>query len=212
MKYFVSLSLLATILFVVFGIAGTVSETTYACPVEADCETIEAKRLSTQESDPFLFGGRLVDADHPRWRFYRRAIRRFPDTRSCLQKETQTSEAPNLLLIDWNKVGTGRAFEVCAFRIFRSIDSKEETTSWMRFHGFRVGELTRLKRENFKPRFITEPIESMTGWWNVEQYRQKNPSLFVNLFGFDFVVSYSVVIQFDQNGQVVVVGVSSNSK
>lgn len=212
MKLFVSVTSLATIFFLIFWVTQTVSKDLVQCAAEADCETLEAQRMSTQESDPFLFGGRLVDANHPRWRFYKRAIKRFPDTRSCLKKETQTSEAPNLFLIDWKKVGTGRAFEVCAFRIFRSIDSLEGIESWLRFHDFQVGKLTRFIGNSSKPRFSTDPVELVTAWWTTEQYRRKNPSLFVKLIGFEFVLNYSVVVQFDQSGQVVVVGASSNSK
>lgn len=67
--------------------------------------SIEYDYLSDQKGDPFRFQGRVVDKEHPRWREYRRAIRRYPDVQSCLAAGEQNKTSPNLLAFDWRKHG-----------------------------------------------------------------------------------------------------------
>jgi len=168
--------------------------------------TIEYQHLATQKSDPFLFLGVVMTPEHPRWSQFRWAIWKYPDARSCLTSEEAKSENPNLLQIDWARVGTGAGEEVCAFRIFSSLGSVDLIETWLSYHEFRYSDQYRIGSKKFNPRYASQPVSQIMGWWSVEKYRAINPSLFSTITGVEFVSSYQMVVSFDQLDRVSGVG------
>ena len=168
--------------------------------------------LANQETDPFLFHGKLMDENNPRWHQFRRVLRKYPDVRDCLIIQEQGEVEPNLLLIDWQKTGLGRGAQVCIFLIARSLGTIERHRQWLEFHEFRVVDLMQIFSSDYIPPFETKPVAIMSGFWTTEQYRAKNPSWLASLTGLETVQGYSVVIGYSYQQLVVGISASSRSK
>jgi hypothetical protein len=168
--------------------------------------------FANQETDPFLYSGRLMDEDHPRWRQFRGPLQKYPDVRDCLVEGERESEQPNLLKIDWRGVGPGASREVCVFRIARSLKDVELIRQWLLYHQFRVGELSRVFDEDYTPRYETQRIYNMQGSWTKEQYRKIHPSWLAALTGFDPVYGHGLLFEFSEDFTVVGVGSMSSMK
>jgi len=102
---------------------------------ETNSCSITYDHLATQDTDPFLFLGKVMDHEHPRWRRYRKAIRRHADVRDCLLRSEENKEVPNLTLIDWQAMGSGEVIEVCLFRIFSSLETPAAAMQWLEIQG-----------------------------------------------------------------------------
>ncbi len=97
--------------------------------------TIEYDHLANQETDPFLFNGKVMDREHPRWRKYRRSLLRYSDVRDCLIRSEAKRESPNLTLIDWTKMRSEEIIEVCMFRVFSSLGAPAAAKQWLEIQG-----------------------------------------------------------------------------
>ncbi|MDA5556193.1 hypothetical protein [Shimia sp. MMG029] len=175
------------------------------CGEKDDC-FIAYDYLSDQNTDPFLIQGKLLDETHPRWKEYRRVVKRYPNVRSCLVREEANKTDPNLLKLDWRRVGAHRGAQVCVFRIANSLGTVERIRNWLVYHDFarirshpNVSERFRLPHPNY-------PVSRISGWWTVEQYREANPSLLRSTFGIDVILKFSLSIYFNEDGKVVGVG------
>ncbi|WP_457650826.1 hypothetical protein [Profundibacter sp.] len=173
---------------------------------------IEYDRLANQETDPFMFQGKVMDENHPRWRQYRRAIRKFRDVRDCLIEEEQNRETPNLLLIDWQKTGLGSGAQVCLFLIARSLGTMDRHREWLEFHEFRTLSYSRFVSDGYSPAYETEPVAYLSGTWTTEQYRAKKPSWFASLTGIELVQGYGVSVRYSHKQRVVGATASSHSE
>lgn len=158
--------------------------------------------LSNQDDDPFLFNGKIMNEEHPRWHQYEETLARFPKVKDCLLEGYDTNPV-NLYAIDWDNVGTGRGAEVCTFRIFRSLANLERVTEWLRLHDFRVSEPSDSGGE--------PPLVQLHAYWTVEQYREKKPS-FLAYLGIDFVYGYTLSIRLDPQDRVIGAAVATSSK
>ena len=179
------------------------------CRALSTC-TIEYDHLATQESDPFLLIGYVMNSEQARWSQYRRAMKRFRDVRSCLIEEEKEKNNPNLLLMDWQETGTGRGAEVCIFLIARSLGSIERHQQWLTFHKFRVKGLTQIFTQDFTPDFANQVVSYVSGFWTTEQYRALNSSWFSSLTGLEIVQGYQV--RFQYSDRQLVVGVRANTR
>lgn len=176
------------------------------CRASGSCE-MNSGKPSTQEVDPFLFLGRVMDKESARWRQYSNAIERYPDVRSCLVRIEQSKAVPNLLLIDWERIGAGRGAEVCVFRIARSLESHLDVIRWLAFHEFNLDSLARRGSSKFKPQYTDEPVWQLTASWSVQQYREHNSSFLADFSGIVWLQGYQLVVEFNQDEKVV--GVSA---
>ncbi|MCV2893442.1 hypothetical protein [Lentibacter sp. XHP0401] len=161
------------------------------CPIPFD-------HLSNQESEPFLFATKLIDENHPRWSQFEDALEQFPDVGSCLVEDEASKESPNLLLMDWKKTGYMIGSRVCLFRVASSLDHPTLVQQWMKYHGFRVGDIQPVlypARPEKKTRFV--------GSWTATQYRKRNPHWFVSLTGFETVRSWAYSISFNSELRVM---------
>lgn len=174
--------------------------------------SIEYDHLATQETDPFLFLGRLLDENHPQWKKYSKLLKRFPDVSSCLEGSQAQKAHPNLLLVDWEKTGLGRGAQICMYRIGRSLGTTERLRMWLDFHDFSIGPKGRFRSANYKPSFDTDPIGNMSAYWTTEQYREKDPSWFVSLTGIELLLRFEFVFIFSEMDDLVGVGIATPSK
>lgn len=153
-----------------------------------------------------------MDETHPRWREFKRAIKNYPDTHSCLIRDEVNTSKPNLLKLDWKRVGTGRSAEVCIFRIAKSLSTVERIRTWLEYHRF---SKIQYKRRFPDDRILRNPgmgVARVGGWWRIEKYRAVNPSLLKSVFGLDLVRSYKLGIYFNEFGTVTHVGAVANTK
>ncbi len=182
-----------------------------SCRSDDSC-TIEYNHLANQETDPFLFLGKVVDKLHPRWMRYWLALWQYPNVKSCLEKSEREKKEPNLLKLDWDRVGTGSGAEVCVFRLASSLGSADRTLTWLQYQKFRFRGLNRRGSQNFQPRFDTEPIYQVTARWSIEQYREVNPSWLSSLTGYELINEYRLILSFDQYSKISGVSVSTPTK
>ena len=118
--------------------------------------------LSTQAETPFRFSGHLVDEDFAQWRRYRRALRRHPDTPSCLRKVARDEPAPDLLAaFDWQGLRTESDLEVCLFRVFASLGSIGRARDWMAAAGLEPGPI---QEEDAIPHSYTRIVQGYLSW------------------------------------------------
>ncbi|MGR3291240.1 MAG: hypothetical protein ACU0C9_08620, partial [Paracoccaceae bacterium] len=165
--------------------------------------------LSSQDTDPFLFLGKLVDEGHPRYGDYKRAIKRFSHVRQCYEPGDSSSTELDLLNFDWRKPNGRRQLEVCLFRIATSHGDSAALREWLDYHEFFVTEVARTRSQKFKPRFENDPVYNISAVWSAGQYREiLRPSIIAKIIGFDAVQRFSVVFQLSETKKVV--GVSAS--
>lgn len=112
-------------------------QTAGAVMCEVDNCRVPLDRLANADTHPFRRGLHIIDASHPRWDQYRRAIRRYADARACLLREERNSEAPDLLAFDWRGIGERQEpSDVCLFRIAASLNTIDAVENWLRLQGF----------------------------------------------------------------------------
>ncbi|MEW2917200.1 hypothetical protein AB1A64_09010 [Ruegeria sp. ANG10] len=172
------------------------------CQTSETC-TIEYDHLSNQEDEPYLFLGYVMEPEQARWEQFREAIQTYPDVKSCLLKDEQNKEVPNLLKFDWARVGTGDGAAVCVFRVTRSLGDPDRIQNWFKYHEFEVAGPYRYFSEDFVPTSENQPVATMTGYWTTEQYRRHTPSLIAKLVGLDAVRRYEIILSISYENQVV---------
>jgi hypothetical protein len=195
------------------AVAANAQEPTTEQCLDPETCPIPYVRLAKQETEPFLFLGKVVDKDHPRYGDYKRALRRFPDVRSCLTKEEREKPQPDLRQIDWDAVRNIKDIDVCVFRIASSIEDVEAIRAWLRYHGFRVGDLTWAVHPRYVPKHETDAMSGVQSHLSVEKFREILPrSWLARLVGFEMMRNYWLTITFSQSGNLVGVSSGGNSK
>jgi hypothetical protein len=183
--------------------ANAQAPTTEQCLAPATCP-ISYVRLAKQETEPFLFLGKVVDVNHPRYGDYERALRRFPDVRSCLTTDEREKPQPDLREIDWDAIGDVKEMEVCVFRIVSSIGDIGTIKIWFQHHDFSVAEENRFRTQRYVSDYDTDPIFSLETTLSVKNYRKIIPrSWFARLIGLEGRRSAGLTMYFSQSWQVV---------
>lgn len=207
--------IVAASLAVLFG-AGTMAADAQE-PMTEQClnpETcpIPYVRLAKQETEPFKFRGHVVDVNFPRYQDYKRAIRRFPDVRSCLTSDEREKPQPDLRQIDWDAIRSIPDIDVCVFRIASSADDLETINTWLRYHEFSVAELARLYGKKCVPKDETDEIYYLSASLSRENFGKIIPRWWIErLLGYEGLRNYSLVIEFSLTFQVVSVRSIGNS-
>ena len=134
---------------------------------------IPREDLSTQGTDPFLFIGKVVDENHPRWKAYRVTMDRFPTTSSCLLSEEQNKNVQNLLAFDWQAMTSFREIEVCVFRIARNFDDVDLLRAWLVAQGFRIIDIGRRYSGEPPGKFEDEPVYRQEAFWAPDELDDK---------------------------------------
>ncbi|HUS54477.1 MAG TPA: hypothetical protein VMY41_10795 [Thermohalobaculum sp.] len=208
-------AIFATALAVLLG-AGTVAANAQEPMIEqcldpATCP-IPYVRLSKQDTEPFLFLGKVIDEKHPRYQDYKSAIRRFRDVRSCLTTEEREKSQPDLRQIEWGAIDNVKEMEVCVFRVISSFDDIETIKTWLRHHDFNVADENRVRNKRYVPDYETDLIFGLTSTLSEKKYREMIPrSWIARLIGFESVRIPALTIYFSQSWQVVGVAVGGSS-
>jgi hypothetical protein len=168
-------------------------------------------RLSTQETDPFLKQGKIVDEEHADWEGYRGPIRKFSDVRSCLTEDQRYAQFPDLRKVNWPRLlGQRNEAEVCVFRIVTSLLSVDAIETWALSLDMNVSELGRTKSEDYQSKYPMEPRFNLGLGWTGDQYRERVAWSPLGLLN-KFIYGYSITVTFSENMQVSGASVSSNS-
>ena len=169
-------------------------------------------RLAKQETEPFLFQGRVMDESRPRYKEYRKALRRFPDVRSCLIEEERGKPQPDLRQIDWGGIRSIQDIDVCVFRIASSADGLESIKTWLLYNDFIVDGEGRYVGKKYVAKHETDPVFLLSVHLTLEKFRTIIPRLWIErLLGYEGIRSYSLNIVFSQTFQVVGVTSIGNS-
>ena len=73
-------------------------------------------------------------------------------------------------MIDWDRVEFIHASEVCVFRIAGSLGDIQILNDWFSYHGFNVVGPNRSRSESYKPRYQTQPIQTLSAKWSGAEY------------------------------------------
>jgi hypothetical protein len=195
------------------GAVATIAQepSTEQCLDPAICPILYV-RLAKQETEPFLYRGRVMDEKHPRYEDYERALRTFPDVRSCLTKDERAKPQPDLRQIDWSAIRSIKDIDVCVFRIASSADGLETIKTWLLYNDFISDGEARLYGKNYVPKHETDPVYTLSAHLTLEKFRTIISRLWIErLLGYEGIRNYSISIFFSQTFQVVGVGSIGNS-
>lgn len=92
--------------------------------------------LSTQDSDPFMFLGRVMDESRPRWGEFEAALAAFPNTSSCLLPEERGKDVQNLLAFDWKSMRYLTEIDICVWRVATTLNDIDLMRDWLATQGF----------------------------------------------------------------------------
>ncbi len=92
---------------------------------------IPYNHLSSEKYEPYLDRGEI-----PVTRTDIHAARKWPHVRSCLVGSESKKDHPDLRKINWSKLRTDSDINVCMFRIFNSLGTKERNERWFNEQGF----------------------------------------------------------------------------
>lgn len=92
-------------------------------------------RLANEATDPhYLSNRRRVHED------WLAAIARYPDVRDCLEPDERTAKRPDLRRFDWAGLRGRKDLDICLYRVFSSLGTRERSTIWLESQGFRTSE------------------------------------------------------------------------
>lgn len=169
-------------------------------------------RLAKQNTEPFLFLGKVVSENHPRYADYESAINSFPNVRSCLIENERNEPQPDLRQIDWSAMHDIHDIDVCVFRIASSIEVIESIKSWLRYHGIKVGAGSSLYGQGYVPKNETDRVFALESHLSVNKFREIIPrSWIAHLIGIELMRNYWITISFSKSGRVVGVTSGGNS-
>jgi hypothetical protein len=123
------MSLLATVGVALSAHADTV-------PVDLTKFLVPRHTLSTQDSDPFMLAGRVMDERQPRWDEFEDTLAAFPDTSSCLLPDERDKDVQNLLAFDWKAMRYLTEIDICVWRIATTLDDIDLMRDWLALQGF----------------------------------------------------------------------------
>jgi len=90
------------------------------------------KYLSTETLDPFESHREKYKPEELR------SIKKFDSVRSCLVKSEHAKPKPDIGLINWKRLRSLSAAEVCIWRALSSFDNMAQKLEWLTFHDFEI--------------------------------------------------------------------------
>lgn len=103
-------------------------------PADQRSNRITYEKLTDESTVPYSTGFLPRGTTPPS---HKDAVARFPGVQNCLIPSEQTTESPDLRLIDWNLILTDEEADVCIWRIFSSLGTSDRAFEWLRFQGLR---------------------------------------------------------------------------
>jgi hypothetical protein len=151
-------------------------------PVDLTTFLVPRRALSNQDSDPFMFIGRIMDESRPRWDEFEDTLAAFPDTSSCLLPVERDKDVQNLLAFDWKAMESLTGIEVCVFRVVRSLPDPELLEDWLSSQGYRVIGSIQSCKEKTLPEYIRpeDALCRIEGYMSPEDFDQKT-SIYDNM-------------------------------
>lgn len=151
-------------------------------PVDPSAFLVPRYALSTQDSDPFMFVGRIMDESRPRWDEFEDTLAAFPDTSSCLLPGERGKDVQNLLAFNWKAMESLTEIEVCVFRVARSLPDPELLEDWLSSQGYRVIGSIQSCKEKTLPEYIRpeDALCRIEGYMSPEDFDQKT-SIYDNM-------------------------------
>ena len=64
---------------------------------------------------------------------------------NCLVRSERGKAKPDLRLLDWDALHSTLEVNICVWRIFNSLGSRDAAEKWVRFHGFKISQYQQLK-------------------------------------------------------------------
>ena len=180
------------------------------CTSDKSC-TIGYEALIGQDDRPFMWSAKIMDEKHPQWPRYKRALRKYPNVENCLTKDDDPTDTPNLLNLNWRKLGS-REIEVCAFRILASLKTFERIEDWFEWQGFEARPIRSLDlspRRRKKPNATMYTIE---GHWTPEQSVAKLGIFRLGVIFYPLTRSVWLKAGFNKDRELVSVSFGGNSK
>jgi hypothetical protein len=176
---------------------------------KGDANPVSFKRLSKEQSSPFLKLGRPLSDLQGRSDYgeYKAAVDHFPDVRACLINSERKKHIPDLSLFDWDMIRGEYETEVCLFRIFSSIGSVEGSGRWLKDQGFNVGHISEIStsRMSMRSRHEEEPGIHIAASWPVKECgaRIKSNNIFNEILVYFTAYAFSVEADFLADGEVI---------
>lgn len=167
---------------------------------------IAYKYLSNEDVDPYLHGGKP-----PRHPDYILAVKKIRNVKSCLVKEEQKKQHPDLDLFNWNYPRNSAEVSVCLFRVFSSIGDMEGAADWLKHQGFEVSFNNKYRKYNYikKDLLLTRLMSS----YDSKKLGPRRPESFLYRWTFGWFVSVyseSVSVYWTQTNKVMSCNYSAN--
>ncbi len=140
---------------------------------DASAFLIPREQLSSQESDPYLFMGNVMDPSQPRWSEFEPNITRFPDTSSCLMPDERGRDVQNLLNFDWKAMEGLQDIEVCVFRVAHSLDDVQLLRAWMTAQGYQIADGRQFCSDMYDESFPNQGVCSFEGIMAPDLFAEK---------------------------------------
>jgi hypothetical protein len=170
-------------------------------------------RLAKQETEPFLFLGRVVEEGGPQYGNYQRALRRFPDVRSCLTEAERGRGQPDLRQIDWKLMRDTYDIEVCVFRIATSVSSMDMLKRCLEQNRFHSTRLDSMHSASYTPPGVNSSFYMLTTFMTIREYRKIIPRSWIfGFLGIELNTGYYVITYYSKEQKVVGVDSSLTSR
>ena len=97
--------------------------------------------LSTEMLHPFTYTGSVAYRPEE----HQAAKLKFDTVNNCLVRSERGKVKPDLRLLDWDALHSTLEVNICVWRIFNSLGSRDAAEKWVRFHGFKISQYQQLK-------------------------------------------------------------------
>ena len=184
------------------------SDTTYlVCPTESSCSFMTSG-VSNQDSNPFLFYGKVVDQDHPRYNDFLKSFRKFPSATQCWKNTSDTN--PNISTsfdFDWSKIRSSEDLEVCLFHLFSSFSDVQVVKRWMTNAGFLIRIETLLHLDNGGTTNSGDRVLAINASMNKASAQSAGANRFFRRFCGWFGKSISLTVHYNSDQKIEHLGV-----
>jgi len=158
--------------------------------------------LAAQTDYPFMFSGKVLDEQHPQWDNFRRTLRTFPDTQSCLTKRSRTGDQFDLTQFSWRGLRGRREIEVCLFRVATTLRDVDKMAAWLTTQEF---EYVGVNKASWNSITGSSTAKRVSGRWSIQKMREKRVG-WGFLYSLYFILPprfFSVSVSFGDAGEVL---------
>lgn len=181
-----------------------------AASEESNRFQVPMESVLSENERPYLIFGKPVERGSGAWRDdYGRSILRYDSAKDCVAQLDEGSATLDLTNIKWRNIKGKNAFDVCAFRVIVLLSSIDDVAAWMKSQGFEVLVINRQGEQDVE--VGEDDIQWLIGKWTLEQFRSKTPSI-LSRIGVDLIQSVNLSVSYDENGEIIEINFSENTK